>query len=241
MNVVSQQLTPESPAKLKRLIIGTGVAFVILQLASMWLISRTPDSSSTEEAITAFYDDRGDRWLTLAGMYTIPFAAIAFIWFVVSFRALLLQRVPTSTANLQGTVQLAAGFAFITLTLAGAGARTALAASIQFSDVEATANVTRVLSSLSDSFQLVFAIRMAAMFILTSTSLARAAKLFPRWLTIVSLFAAVVLFLSASLSIFLVLIFPIWVFIVCAHLAVILPDQGVDKAMGPNPVRLNEA
>jgi hypothetical protein len=49
------------------------------------------------------------------------------------------------------------------------------------------------------------------MFVMTTTSIARNSGVMPRWFQIISILIAIVLFLSYSLSIWLVVAFPVWI------------------------------
>jgi hypothetical protein len=98
---------------------------------------------------------------------------------------------------------MASAIAFITLSLAAAAANTALVSSVQFAQANAVPAIARMLTYLSDSLQLIFAMRMAAIFVMTTTNIGRSAGIFPRWFIVVSIAVAAILFLSASLSLWL--------------------------------------
>jgi hypothetical protein len=59
---------------------------------------------------------------------------------------------------------------------------------------------------------LVFGVRMAAIFVMTTARIGRMSGYMPPWFGIVSIVVAAVLFLSYSLTVWLVVIFPAWVF-----------------------------
>src|SRR4051794_33639837 len=63
-----------------------GIVHAILFLASIWLISRTPGARSSEETLTAFYASGKQRLLIVVGLYSMPFAGIAFIWLTAALR-----------------------------------------------------------------------------------------------------------------------------------------------------------
>jgi hypothetical protein len=64
----------------------------------------------------------------------------------------------------------------------------------------------------------VYAMRMAAVFTISTTTIAARLGLVPRWLAIFGAAAGVVLLLSAGYVPWLELIFPLWVFVLSMHI-----------------------
>ena len=60
--------------------------------------------------------------------------------------------------------------------------------------------------------------RMAAMFVFTTSSIARSAGVLPRWFIYLGYLVGLFLLLSATFSPLLVLIFPVWLLTLCALL-----------------------
>ena len=110
-----------------------------------------------------------------------------------------------------GTVQLVSGVAFIVLGLASAAASTMPAALVDLTDQELDATIARDFPLYGNALLLVFGVRMAAIFVMTTTSMATKIGFMPRWFSVISVLVAVVLFLSASFSVWLAVLFPLWV------------------------------
>jgi hypothetical protein len=64
----------------------------------------------------------------------------------------------------------------------------------------------------------VFAIRMAAMFMFTTTSIARSAEILPRWFVWLGYVLGLVLLFSATFSTLLAMVFPVWLMVLSALL-----------------------
>ncbi|MDH3227799.1 MAG: hypothetical protein OEM67_12030 [Thermoleophilia bacterium] len=93
----------------------TGLAFVVLFVTGMLLGSAVPDPSESDEEIVRFYRDGGERLLIILGAYILPFAGIAFLWFMAATRTLLLEPRHRPSAVLV-PMQFAAGVLFVAAT-----------------------------------------------------------------------------------------------------------------------------
>ena len=85
-----------------------GVAHAVLFVIAVLLLAAAPGPGATDQEIVDFYNSEKDRALTLAGLYVMPFAGIAFIWFIVTLRTWLGVDQPARSL-LQSNVQLVAG------------------------------------------------------------------------------------------------------------------------------------
>ena len=146
----------------------------------------------------------------LVGLYLLPLAAVAFIWFIAALRQWTAHS-RRHGSQLIATVQLLSGVAFITLALASAASLTMPAALVELSDETLKADVARDFPLYGNALLLVFGVRMAAMFVMTTTTITRKVGFMPRWFSLLSFLVAAVLFLSASLSVWLAVVFPLWV------------------------------
>jgi hypothetical protein len=189
-----------------------GIAHALLVLVSYAMLSLAPAPSASDEEFASFYTS-GDRgWVIVAGLYLMPFAGIAFLWFVVMLR-MWISRFAGRVDALLSNVQLVSGIVFLGLFFAGAAALSALAASAEFSTVPADPATARQFTQLGWALLLVFAMRMAAIFIFTTSALGRRHRFLPRWFVIVGYAVGAFLLLSASLAAFLILVMPVWLLI----------------------------
>jgi hypothetical protein len=147
---------------------------------------------------------------------------------------------------LLSNVQLVSGIIFTTL-LFGAGASfSVMAASVELTDAPIDPLLARQFPQYGSSMLLVFAMRMAAMFVLTTSNIGRGAGILPRWFTILGFLVAAGLLLTASLNSWLIVVFPGWILIFCVILFrrarrisgdVVLPPRG---APGQSPTLLRQ-
>ncbi len=177
----------------------------------MWLITLIPGPRSTDEEFFEFYaSDR--RWLViLVGIYLMPFAAIAFVWFAVALRMWVAQSSSRPQDVLLSNVQLVSAILFVGLFLAGAAAFTVLAVTVEMSGGQIEPITARQFPQFGAALFVVFGMRMAAMFVFTTSGLARRHSALPPWFIWTGYGVGLFLLLSASLNRFLVLLFPVWV------------------------------
>ena len=179
------------------LTVGLGVAHALLYILSYYLLQQTPGANSSDAEILEFYSSGGDRRLILVGLYVMPFAGIAFVWFTVALRMWI--SVSTSRLNaLYSNVQLVSGIIFVGLLFTAGAASAATAASMEFSTGQVDPMMARQLPQLSSTILIVFAMRMAAMFVFTTSSIGRSAGILPRWYVMAGYAVGLFLLLSAT-------------------------------------------
>lgn len=205
--------------KSARIAAGAGAAFAVLFVASMVSLARTPGARAGDAAIAAFYASDNDRRpLILAGLYLLPLAAVAFLWFVAILRDWESGGVRRLNRVLSN-VQLLSGIGFITLSLAAAAASTVSAFATEFGAVPIDPSVARQFPLYGSALLYVFGMRMAAIFVTSTTGLIRSTGIFPRWFVVASYVVAAVLFLAATVNVWLVLVFPAWVLLLSGLIA----------------------
>ena len=191
---------------------------LLLIAGSLVLKTQTPGITASDAELIAFFEDPDQRRVVvIAGLYLIPFAGIAFVWFFVSLRMWI--SASASRLNLMlSNVQLVSGIIYTTLVLAAGGAMSVMAVTAELSDGAVDPVFARQFPQYGASLLLVFAMRMAAMFVLTTTNLGRLSGILPQWFVVMGFAVAVGLLLTSSFSSWLVFIFPAWILVFCAIL-----------------------
>jgi hypothetical protein len=110
----------------------------------------------------------------------------------------------------------------------------ALLAAVRFQgEPVPSAETVVTIRSLAFGFLFVYAMRMAAVFIIVVSTIAMRLSVFPRWLVAAGYIAALVLLLNVSYIAAVVLVFPAWV---AAVSVVILTARGPRAVRGDAPV-----
>ena len=185
----------------------SGVAFAVLFTLGLVLVNKIPRVGSPDSTYTAFYSAGSGGVLVTVGLYLVPFAGIAFLWFMMAFRALL-----DRPADLTQGLQLASGVVFVCMLFAGTAAVGAVALMLHYASVPAPpVSVDRVLTSVGYGLVFVYGVRVAGMFTITTTTLARRAGLIPRWLAVLSYLMAAFLLVTTTTEPATLLVYPAWV------------------------------
>lgn len=208
--------TPRSVRDAGRRTAWLGIAHALLVLVSVWLIQGVPRGDDLV-ALHAFYESPERRRAVLVGMYLMPFAGIAFVWFVVALRMWISfthRRIDALLSN----VQLVSGIVFIALFFAAVATSASMVAAVDISGIATDYGLARYLPAYGDTLMFVFAIKMAAMFMFTTTSIARGSDVLPRWFILLGYLLGLVLLLSPIFSSVLTLVFPVWLLVLSALL-----------------------
>ncbi len=175
-----------------------GLAFSGLYLASFLAVRGLPQASRTDTEILRYYASNDVDYLKLVTLYLIPFAGIAFLWFLAAFRDRIVRLAGTESTMLS-TVQILSGAIYVAMQFSAAASIVTVALSLDSgvpspTDVEAV----RPFLVLADTILVVFALRAAAVFMMAGTTRALRAGLFPRWFGLLSYLLAIVLVVTVE-------------------------------------------
>jgi hypothetical protein len=194
-----------------------GMAHAILFLLSFVLLDDAPGADASTAEILAFYQDDSRRRVLLVGLYVMPFAGIAFMWFSVALR-MWIEASIRRTNYLLSNIQLASSIIYVALFFCAAGSLSVVAASVEFTDGQVEAGVARGFPDLGRTLLFVFAFRMASMFVLTTSTIGRTTKILPRWFCFAGYVVGLFLLLSASFTAWFAIVFPVWLLALSAIL-----------------------
>jgi hypothetical protein len=179
-----------------------GIIFsVILIVVLVQFHASVPARPSTD-----WLNDASRRQSVQIAVSLIPFAGIAFLWFIGVIRT----RLGVREDKLFATVFLGSGLLFVALLfLAGALLTTVL--TLYERGIPVGADALLLLVVFTKSMMGMFGARMAAVFTISVSSIGMRTRLVPRWLVLVGYVTGVLLLLSPPLSNWTQLLFPTWV------------------------------
>ena len=190
-----------------------GVLFALLFGAVLILIrSKMPEGvqGSTE-------------WLTSrrSGIATatvlMPFAGISFLWFIGAVR----DGLGRYEDRFFSTVFLGSGLLFLAMMFVSMSVAAGLVATnTDVTDPAAQAEMIDLGKMVMLSSTKTYAVRMAAVFMMSLATIWLRTGLMPRWLVGLSYFAAVAVLLTSDLSMWVTMTFPGWVLVVSGLLLV---------------------
>jgi hypothetical protein len=191
-----------------------GILFAILFTTSVVLIRlslpvASPDGSSWSDM---------DTNLIRPALSLMPFAGIAFLWFVGVVR----DRLGPFEDQFFSTVFYGSGLLFLAMIFAASAIAGGIVASYSSDPVGFTASETYMFGRLIMSqFFTIYALRMAGVFVISLGTIWFRTGLMPRWLSFITYFFAIILILSTSLNLWMVLVFPGWVLIISVYILII--------------------
>ncbi|MEU6756223.1 hypothetical protein [Streptomyces sp. NPDC046685] len=180
---------------------AAGIAFAVLLAAAIVLMRiALPSGDGAEVPV-----DPADRWAVRLALEIVPFAAIAFLWFMGALRA----HAGEAEDKFVSTVFLGSGFVCVATLCVAAGAAGTVLAQDPPSDFGRTYAYT-VLATYS--------MRMAAVFVLATSTMGRRLGIFPKPLALLGTAVGLVLIVVGSGVPWSELLFPAWALVVSLHI-----------------------
>jgi hypothetical protein len=143
----------------------------------------------------------------------IPFAGIAFLWFIGVIRS----RLGNHEDKLFATVFLGSGLLFVAMLFSAAAVLSSLL-TLSAKGTTVGHDSLQLLQTLTKALVGSFGARMAAVFTASVTSIGLKTQVLPRWLVVTGMVTAVALLISPPLSAWVQMLFPVWVLAVSLHL-----------------------
>ena len=171
----------------------------------------------------AWLDDRWRKDSVVVALNLVPFAGLAFLWFVGVIR----DRIGGAEDRFFATVFLGTGLLFVAmLFVAGAVAGGLIATESQRGASGISLEVWRLGRQTTYQVLNVYAMRMAGAFTISTTMIALRLGLLPRWLAWLGWVVAAVLLLTVERFAWVQIVFPVWVLVLSIHLLVHPPADG---------------
>jgi len=191
-----------------------GIVFSVLYITSLVLIYRTIPTDP-QEAGNWLQRDR--RTVDLA-LYLLPFAGIAFLWFI----GVLRDRLGALEDRFFATVFLGSGLLFLAMLFAAG----ALAAGVMTSyrvDPERLMGSGIYTFARAAVYQIVnvYGLKMAGVFMISTSMIALRTGIFPRWLALLGFALAILLLFSVGHLHWMPLVFPLWVLLVSVYILLV--------------------
>jgi hypothetical protein len=207
-----------------------GLLFAALFIGSLLLLRGQPDAGSTAAEIERWYLGHDANRIGIIGLYLVPFSGIAFLWFIAVIRS----HVGDREDQFFATVFLGSGLLFVAMLFAAAATASAPLASVKFQHAPLPGpDEIGFARALAYTLLYVYAVRVAAVFVITVSTIGLRTGSMPRWLAVVGYVIAVAMLLSVSFYKFVVLLFPLWV--AAISLTILLSSGGQRTTSGPDP------
>jgi hypothetical protein len=194
-----------SPLKTPRSAALAGIIFSVLLITALILLRLSVPANPRTAG--NWLTDSGRRTAVEVGLNLIPFAGIAFLWFV----GVLRDRIGQREDRFFATVFLGSGLLFVAMLFAAAAIAGGLFTEASRPSGPPGPDTLGLGRDVTTLLLNVYAMRMAAVFTLTTVTIARHTQIVSRWLTVAGILAALVLMFGIGLSAWVELLFPVWI------------------------------
>ncbi|MFZ1120668.1 MAG: hypothetical protein WAN81_10605 [Candidatus Binataceae bacterium] len=187
-----------------------GVIFSVLLIVGLGLARYAVPADQSLPGIWLTDPDR--RHAVRFALDLVPFAGIAFLWFI----GVLRNRLGELEDQFFATVLLASGLLFVACMFAAAAIMGALIESVAASNIDsATYYFGR---RITDALINLFAMKMAGVFMISACTIGLRTAIFPRWVAFSGYACALVLLVVIANWRWITLVFPIWMLLVSAQI-----------------------
>ncbi len=147
----------------------------------------------------------------------VPFAGIAFLWFIGVIR----DRLGEYEDKLFSTVFLGSGLLFLAMLFASAASAGGIISAFQTMPQRAIdAGLYEYGRVTTYELMNIYAIKMAGVFMLSSCTLFARLKLAPRWMVLLGYALALFLLLSIGFISWISVVFPLWVLLISVYILI---------------------
>jgi hypothetical protein len=183
-----------------------GVLFAGLFTTALVLMRTSlPDQGAS----AAEWLDGGASTRLTIGLSLVPFAGIAFLWFMGVVR----DRFKEAEDQLFSSVFLGSGLLFLAMVFVSAALAGGILATVSLlTDEESRTGLATFGRAVMLQVSNVYALRMAGVLLISLGTMWLRTGVMPRWLSLVTYAVALVLLFVVNLSLWVTLVFPAWVF-----------------------------
>jgi hypothetical protein len=191
-----------------------GIAFSLLLLLILWLLRTSIPADPLEPGAWLATDTRA---ITVA-LNLVLFAGVAFIWFI----GVLRDRLGQLEDRFFASVFFGCALLFLAMLFAAAAVIDAvlLVASVSEPNELISSATFRFARAVSYIIMNVYAIKMAAVFMISTSTVVIRTGIAPRWIAFLGLLLAVILLIGSFFISWSVAVFPSWVFLISVYILI---------------------
>jgi len=189
------------PLRTPRAAAVAGIVFTLLLTTTLVLLRLAPAAHSSEPGF--WLANPGQRRMAVLALNLVPFTGIAFLWFIGVVR----DRFGSHEDRFFATVSLGSGLLFIAMLFVAAAV---VAGGVLEGGADAPSGFGRRIGAVVLH---VYAMRMAAVFTISTATMGLRTGIMPRWLGVTGYAVAAVLLLAVDVTRWVELLFPLWILV----------------------------
>ena len=216
-SVVQGPLRAASPLRTPGAAAVAGIIFSVLLITALVLLRLSVPANP--RVAGGWLTDPARRAAVTVALALVPFAGIAFLWFI----GVLRDRIGDREDRFFATVFLGSGLLFVAMLFVTAAVAGGLFGAASSSSGPPGPDVLALGRDVTGLLLNVYSMRMAAVFTLTTVTIARRTEIVSRWLTVAGVVAALVLLVAVSFSAWVELLFPAWILALSIDILVASP------------------
>jgi hypothetical protein len=191
-----------------------GIVFSLLLLSILWLFRTSIPADPLEPGAWLATDTRA---VTVA-LNLVPFAGVAFLWFI----GVLRDRLAQLEDRFFATVFFGSGLLFLAMLFAAAAVVGAimLVASVSAPHELMNSATFRFARAASYIIANVYAIKMAAVFMISTSTVVIRTGIAPRWIAYLGFLLALTLLLGSFFISWSFAVLPFWVFLISVYILI---------------------
>ena len=205
---IASELRAPKSAAIAGILFALMLGTVIVMMSSA--IPRDPVHAGT------WITNSSNRSSVAFAMNLIPFAGIAFLWFIGVIR----NRLGDREDKFFATVFLGSGLLLVGILFTAAAVMASVLATYEQSPT-ISPDTLRIAEILASTLLVTFGARMAAVFTLSVTTVGQRTQLVPGWLSVMGVICAVSLVVTPPAPKLTQLAFPLWVLILSLNILVV--------------------
>jgi hypothetical protein len=203
---------PRSPP---RVVAVSGVIFSALFITSLVLIRLAIPADPKEPGLW-LADPAFRYWIHIA-LNLVPFAGIAFLWFM----AVLRNRIGLLEDRFFATVFLGSGLLFVAMLFAAVAVTRGLLETFAASGrLSADSETYAVGRAMAHTLMNTFGMKMAAIFMFVTSTIGLRTTVLARWVSLVGYALGLMLLFAITDFAWIALVIPFWVLLVSTHILV---------------------
>jgi hypothetical protein len=190
-----------------------GIIFSLLLMASFSLVRISVPANPLSEA-KGFIEHA--KAISLA-LNLLPFAGIAFLWFI----AVLRDRLGELEDRFFATVFLGSGLLFVGMIFTSAAMAGGIITILGHDSARLIQSGSYALGR-AEAYQTlnIYAVKMAAVFMMATCTISLRTRIWPRWMAFLGYGLALILLLSVGTVEWILLVFPLWVLLISVYILI---------------------